>query len=112
MGSNNSTTKSSTAMTTRKTNTKQVTMLNSMFEIEISDDESDNKHTHETQNESAVTDPEIQDNQESMEEQDEVEHTSTTPFLEETVDSRHEDSAESHIKEEFAKFLDLAAAKL
>ena len=52
-----------------------------------------------------MTDQEIQNNQESMEEQDEVEHTSTMPSLEdseeETVNSRHEDPAEGHIKEEF-----------
>ena len=78
-----------------------------MFEIDICDDESDIKYTQETQNESAATDPEIQNNQESIEEGDEVEHTSTMPLLEdseeETVDSRHEDPAERHIKEEFAK---------
>ena len=86
-----------------KTNTKQVPLLNSLFEIY----ESDKKHTQETQNESAVTEPEIQNNQESMEEHHEVEDTSTMPLLEdseeETVDSRHEDPAGKHIKEEFAK---------
>ena len=82
MGGNDSTTKSSTAVTKRKTNTKQVPILNSMFETDISDYESDNKHTQETQNESAVTDPGIQNNQESMDEQDEVEHTSVVPLLE------------------------------
>ena len=82
MGGNDSTTKSSTAVTKRKTNTKQVPILSSMFETDISDYESDNKHTQETQNESAVTDPEIQNNQESMDEQDEVEHTSVVPLLE------------------------------
>ena len=107
MGGNDSTTKSSTAVTKRKTNTEQVPMLNCMFEIDISVDESDNKYTQETQNESAVTDPEIQNNQESMEEQDEVEHASAMPLFEgseeETVDSRHEVPAERHIKEEFVK---------
>ena len=103
MGGKDFTTKSSTAETKRITNTKQVPMLNSMFEIDISDDESDNKHTQETQNESAVTDTKIQNNQEFMEEQDEVEHTSTMPLLEEKVNSRHEGPAERHIKEEFVK---------
>ena len=37
MGSNDSTTKSSTAVTKKKTNTKQLQMLNIMFEIDISD---------------------------------------------------------------------------
>lgn len=45
MGGNDSTTKFSTAVTKRKTNTKQVPMLNSMFEVDISDNERDNKHT-------------------------------------------------------------------
>ena len=53
MGVNDSTTKSSTAVTKRKSNTKQVPMLNSMFEIDISDNESDYNHTQETQYESA-----------------------------------------------------------
>ena len=74
-----------------------------MFEIGISDDESDSKHTQEAQNESVVTDPKIQNNQDPMEEQDEIEHTSAIPLFEETVDSRHEDTAEKHIKEEFVK---------
>ena len=45
MGGNDSTTKFSTVVTKRKTNTKQVLMLNSMFEVDISDNERDNKHT-------------------------------------------------------------------
>ena len=103
MGGNDPSTKSSIAVTKRKINKKKLPVLKNMFEIDISDDESDSKHTQEAQNESVVTDPKIQNNQDPMEEQDEIEHTSAIPLFEETVDSRHEDPAEKHIKEEFVK---------
>ena len=107
IGSNDSTTKSSTVMTKKKTNTKQLRMLNIVFEIDISDTGSDKKHTQETQNKSAVTDQEIQNNQESMKEQDEVEHTNKMPLLEdseeEKVDSKEFAEEELQLNQEVAE---------
>ena len=69
MGGNDPSTKSSIAVTKRKINKKKLPVLKNMFEIDISDDESDSKHTQEAQNESVVTDPKIQNNQDPMEDE-------------------------------------------